>query len=122
MEAKLNNQTAMMLQLRDENVVLKERYINTVRDDVNPFFSLSSSIHNSLTLFFDKAYFLQSAYDFGFTARRDCRTEPGTPIDTAIKCAMGVIGDNDVSRLFLFVGLYAAYMLTSRSVVHDSLV
>ncbi|CDZ97192.1 Translational repressor Pumilio/PUF3 and related RNA-binding proteins (Puf superfamily) [Phaffia rhodozyma] len=83
MEAKLNNQTAMMLQLRDENVVLKERYDNNVRDDVSRSLSPPYSVH--------------SAQSFGFESRRDCRTEPGTPVDTAVKCAIGVIGENDFS-------------------------
>jgi hypothetical protein len=35
MEAKLNNQTAMMLQLRDENLFLKER-VRKGSDTVSP--------------------------------------------------------------------------------------
>lgn len=80
MEARLNDQSSMMLRLRDENLLLKDR----CRREASGATLACAEADSGLQL----------------SALRDCRTEPGTPVDTAVKCAMGVIGDYDASLCF----------------------
>ena len=95
MEAKLHSQSSLMLRLRDENLSLKADRLERTRSSHNP------NADGSLTTTGEEDGQGMCAFAFA-AAGRECRTEPGTPVDTAVKCAMGVLADFDVRTLSLF--------------------